>query len=460
MVESITMNNVNIERLKEIDKKHYFHPTSSVKQLKQGPSMIFTEAKGIHVKDVYGREYIDGVSSLWNVNIGFGREELAEAAKQQMLKQSYASSFYNFSHDTVINLSEKLASITPGDLNVFFYTSGGSESNDTAIKLARHYWKLKGKEEKTKIISFEGGYHGITIGATSATGIQEYKNMTTSNPANFLHAKPHLLNCELGDKNDPNYDRSIRGIIEKEGAETIAAIILEPVMGVGGVLVPPEGYLKALRNLCDEYGVLMLTDEVICGFGRTGKMFGVENWDIVPDMMSIAKGITSGYVQLGAVAFKESLRDEIIELSGDNFFFHGFTYSGHPTACAVALKNIEIIESEDLVGNAKRMEKVMLRGLKYLEETHNITARSRGIGLMGAIELLADRDTGKEFDLFANAAPVVVEECLKRNVILRALTFGGRNVVPLAPPLIINEKQMETIIEVLSDSIKTFEKSI
>ncbi|VEF47175.1 aminotransferase [Bacillus freudenreichii] len=460
MINNTVLESVDIERLKEIDRKHFFHPTSLVKQHKEGPSMIFTEGKGIYVKDAYGKEYIDGVSTLWNVNVGYGREELAEAAKQQMTKLAYGSSFYNFSHEPVIHLSEKLASLTPGDLNVFFYTSGGSEANDSAIKLARHYYKLKGKPEKTKVISFQGGYHGITIGTTGATGIQEYKDMTTSNPPNFFHAKPHLLNCEKGDKTDPDYSESIRGIIEREGADTVAAVILETVVGVGGVLVPQEGYLKAVRELCDKHDILMITDEVICGFGRTGTMFGVENWDVVPDMMSLAKGITSGYIQLGAVAFKESIRDEIIGLSGDNFFFHGFTYSGHPTACAVALKNIEIIENEELVGNTKRLESVMMKGLKYLEENHKITARSRGIGLMGGIELLADRDLGKEFDSSANAAVTVVDECIKRNVILRALTFGGKNIVPLAPPLIINEQQLETIFEVLSESITAFEKTL
>ncbi|WP_096200780.1 aminotransferase family protein [Bacillus sp. FJAT-45350] len=460
MAKNLMKDDVNVERLKELDKKHYFHPTTPLpEQQSNGPAIIITEGKGIHVKDVQGNQYIDGVSSLWNVNIGYGRKELADAASEQMMKLSYASSFFNNSHDVVIRLSEKLASIAPGDLNVSFFTSGGSESNESAIKIARHYWKLKGQPSKTKVIAFELGYHGVTMGATSATGIPEFGNMTTSNAPGFLHAVPHKTNCELGDKSDPDYGRSIRGIIEKEGAENIAAVILEPIQGVGGIKIPPEGYLKAVRDLCDANGILMMTDEVICGFGRTGKMFGVDHWNVVPDLMSVAKGITSGYIQLGAVMIREGLRDEMAALS-DSVFFHGFTYSGHPTACAVALKNLEIIENEDLVGNAKRMGDELLKGLKYLEETHKITARARAIGLMGGIELLADPESNKPFDPGMYAAPAVVEECMKRNLILRPLIFGGQNVVAIAPPFTVTKQDVETIIEKLSDSIKAYEKQI
>ncbi|WP_158734773.1 aspartate aminotransferase family protein [Alteribacillus sp. YIM 98480] len=460
MNENVVEKEINAEHLKKADQQYYFHPTTPLKlQQQSGPGLIIKEGQGINVTDVQEDVYIDGVSSLWNVNIGYGRQEMAEAAKQQILNLSYSSSFFNNSNDKVIQLSEKLADLTPGDLNVSFFTSGGSESNETAFKMVRHYWKLKGNPERTKIIALDLSYHGVTMGATSATGVREFDNMITSSAPGFLHAKPYLTDCEKGDKSHLDYETSIRGIIEKEGSDTIAAVILEPVQGVGGINIPPEGYLKAVRELCNEHGIFMIADEVICGFGRTGKMFGVDNWEIVPDIMTVAKGITSGYMQLGAVLLKTELRDELAEMSED-VFFHGFTYSGHPTACAVALKNLEIIENEDLVGNAKRMGAELQTGLKYLEEKHKVTAKSRTIGLLGAIELFADRENEKGFEPSLHAAQQVVEECLNRNLLLRPLAFGGINAVALAPPLIVNKKDIETIIERLSEAIKAFENKV
>ncbi|WP_257347397.1 aspartate aminotransferase family protein [Pseudalkalibacillus decolorationis] len=460
MTKSFLKEEIGINQLKELDKKHYLHPTTSIKQHQQnGPSFIFKEGKGIYLTDVHGDRYIDGLSSLWNVNIGHGREDMAEVAKQQMARLSFSSSFQNFSHETVIRLSEKVASITPGDLNVSFFTSGGSESNDTAFKLVRHYWKLKGEEKRTKIVGLERAYHGITMGATSATGIMPFQNFATAKAPDFLHAKPFKMNCELGDKSDPDYESSIRGIVEKEGPETVAAIIVEPVQGAGGINIPPDGYLQAIRTLCDEYGILMITDEVICGFGRTGKMFGVDHWDVIPDLMTVAKGITSAYIQLGAVIITERLRDELAELS-DDVLFHGFTYSGHPVACAVAIKNIEIIENEKLVENANRMETELLNGLQYLEEQHSIVTKKRSAGLLGAFELYADPENEKPFDPSIQAAQKLVQECLNRKLIIRPVVFGGSNIIAIAPPLIIQKEEIDQMINIFSDAITAVEKVI
>ncbi|PWW20777.1 putrescine aminotransferase [Cytobacillus oceanisediminis] len=456
----VTYNKEQIKNLQELDKKHYLHPTSSLKQHQEnGPKRIFTESKGIYLTDVNGDQYIDALASLWNVNIGHGRKELGEAASQQMGKLAYSSSFNNLSHETVIQLSEKLASLTPGDLNVFFYTSGGSESNDTAFKLVRHYWKMKGQPEKKKIIGLERAYHGITMGATSATGIQQFQNMTTSLAPDFLHAAAHKTNCEWGDKNDADFSRSIRGIIENEGPETIAAVIVEPIQGAGGVIIPPDGYLEAVRNLCNQYGILMIADEVICGFGRTGRMFGVDNWNVVPDIMCMAKGITSGYIPLGAVAITERLRDNLAEVS-DDVLFHGFTYSGHPTSCAVALKNIEIIEKENLAAHASKMEMELIKGFKYLTEKHSSVTKSRAKGLLGAFELFEDREQGIPFGPEKMAAQKLVEECLSRKLIVRSVTFGGTNIIALSPPLIITKEEIEKMIMIFSDAIQTVEKSL
>lgn len=456
----ITYNTETITRLQELDRKHYLHPTSSLKQHQEnGPRLIFKEGNGIYLTDVNGDQYIDALASLWNVNIGHGRKELGEAASQQMRKLAYSSSFNNLSHETVIQLSEKLAGMTPGDLNVFFYTSGGSESNDTAFKLVRHYWKMNGQPEKKKIIGLDRAYHGITMGATSATGIPQFQNMTSSIAPDFLHAAAHKTNCELGDKDNPDYTRSIRGIIEKEGPETIAAVIVEPIQGAGGVIISPDGYLEAVRKLCDQYDILMIADEVICGFGRTGKMFGVDNWNVVPDIMCMAKGITSGYIPLGAVAITERLRDNLSAVSND-VLFHGFTYSGHPTSCAVALKNIEILEKENLAGHSRQMELELLKGFEFLEEKHAIVTKSRAKGLLGAFELFEDREQGIPFRPEKMAAQTLVEECLTRKLIVRSITFGGTNIIALSPPLIITKEEIEKMMLIFSDAIHAVENNL
>lgn len=443
------------DELVELDKRHFIHPTSDPKKAAEyGPDIIFAEGDGIYAKNLDGEAYIDGMSMLWNVNIGHGQKELAEAAHEQMLRIAYSSAFKGYSNEPAIKLAEKLASLAPGDLNSVFYTSGGSESNDTAFKLSRFYWALKGKPEKKKIIGMRDGYHGVTQAAQSATGIPTTHEFAGASVEGFYHATPHLTNCELGDKTDPNYEQSIRYLIEKEGADTIAAVIIEPVQGAGGVNLPPEGYLQAVRQLCDEFDILFIADEVICGFGRTGKMFGVENWDVVPDLMCIAKGITSGYSQLGGVMLSDKVREAIIK--HDGIMAHGFTYSGHPTACAVALKNIEIMERDGLVGNAKRMEEEIRKGLAYLEEKHDIIRNSRAIGLLAAFELY-NPETGERFDPNLQAATKVVDECFDRKLILRAI---GDFRVAIAPPLVINEQEVKDLIGIIDESITAFKKTL
>lgn len=458
-MQQLSTHTLTRTELAELDKKHYLHPTTPPKAHHLlGPSTIFSEGKGIYLKDIEGKERLDGVSMLWNVNLGYGNEELAEAAKQQLLKLSYSSSFSGQSNEPAILLAQKVASLAPGDLNVCFFTSGGSESNDTAFKLARFFWKVKGKPERTKIISLDQSFHGVTLGATSATGIEGFQDFTTSNAPNFLRAAAHALNAELGDKNDPDYARSIRGTIEREGADTIAAVIVEPIQGAGGVRFPPDGYLQAVRKLCDEHGILMIADEVISGFGRTGKMFGVEHYNVVPDMICVAKGISSGYAHLGAVIMREHVREAFIQ--SDEMMFHGFTYSGHPMACAVGLKTLEILERDNVVENARLRGEELLKGLKYLESTHKYATGVRGLGLLGGIELLRDPENGISFDPSEHAAAKYTELCMDLGLQLRSFDWKGTNTVALAPPLIITGAQVEDIISRMSDAFKKFESRV
>lgn len=458
--EKVSITQQELSELIEVDKNHLIHPVAVPKlHAATGPKIIFTEGKGIYVKDMTGKTYIDGVSMLWNVNVGHGQKELVDAAQKQMNQIAYSSTFYGYSNEPAIRLAGKIASLTPGDLDTIFFTSGGSESNDTAFKLSRFYWQLKGFKEKKKIISLRRGYHGVTVSAQRATGIDAFRNFSGSSDPDILNAKAHLTECELGDTNHPEYDGCIRSIIEQEGADKIAAVIVEPIQGAGGVHFPPEGYLKALRKLCDEFNVLLIVDEVICGFGRTGEMFGINHWGIVPDLMSIAKGISSGYAQLGGVVMNKKVRDEIINY--EQILPHGFTYSGHPTACAVGLKNIEIIERDGLVENADIMGKELKEGFQYLEEKYHFFTKGRAIGLLAGFDIMKDPESNLPFEDSIRAATTIVEKCFEKQLIIRPFDFEpGMNIVAVAPPLIIEKDEVENIIAILDDSLTFFAKKI
>lgn len=434
----------SIGELIEWDKKHFIHPTSSISQQQEnGPSFIFTEGKGIYLTDITGKKVIDGMSSLWNVNVGHGREELAEVAKEQMSKLAFSSCFATFSNEPAIRLAAKIASIAPEDLNAVFFTSGGSESNDSAIKMARHYWLLKGQPNRQKIITRSKSYHGVAMGATSATGLKPFRDFTNSIAPDFYYV-------------DGFSSEALRQMIEQEGPETIAAFITEPIQGAGGVNIAPDGYFQEVRKICDDYGVLMITDEVITGFGRTGKLFGIEHYGVVPDMMCFAKGVTSGYAQLGGVIFSDKMHNDFIELSKGTLL-HGYTYSGHPMACSVALKNIEIIERENLVENSRLMGIEMLNGFKDLQRNHQIVGNVRALGLIGGMEIVKDKQTGEGFETLVT--PRLVNEAAKRGLIIRSVTFNQDTLV-FAPPLNINKEEIGKMIEILDETITAVEQEI
>ncbi|QCJ42901.1 aspartate aminotransferase family protein [Bacillus sp. S3] len=441
----MTRSNELVQELIDLDKKHFFHPTSPIKQQQeQGPAFIFTEGKGIHLFDVAGNKVIDGMSSLWNVNVGHGREELAKAAMEQMTKLAYSSCFATFSNEPAIRLAAKLAQVAPGDLSVTFFTSGGSEANDTAYKLARHYWILKGKPNRKKIISRTKSYHGVAMGSTSATGLKAFRDFTNSLAPDFLYV-------------DHFSSKSLLETIEAEGADTIAAFIAEPVQGAGGVHVAPDHYFQEVRQICDEYGILFITDEVITGFGRTGKYFGIEHYGVVPDMMCFAKGVSSGYAQLGGVMISSRLYKEFTELSNGTLL-HGYTYSGHPTACAVALKNLEILEQEHLIENAQFIGQELLKGFQWLHGERYIIGKVKGLGLMAGIEFVKDQNKNENFS--TPVSPAVVNEAAKRGLICRAVVLDGQDILVFAPPLTINKEEIGKVIEILNDSIKAIEKNV
>lgn len=431
-MSSLVTNELKDE-LVQLDKKHLIHPTSDMRLLQeQGPPFIFTEGEGIYLKDIDGKKYIDSLSSLWNVNIGHGRHEFGEVVKEQMEKLAFASIFSNWSHEPVIRLAAEVAKWTPGDLNVTFFTSGGSEANDTAFKTVRHYWKINGKPEKKKIISRKKSYHGVAMGSTSATGIPEFHTFTTSIAPDFYYVDSTI--------------ESLKEVIEREGADTIAAFISEPVQGSGGVNLPEEGYFEKVRKICDENDILLISDEVICGFGRTGTNFGMEQFGIVPDIITMAKGITSGYAPLGGMVISEKLHQELYEKTEGNFW-HGYTYSGHPTAAVVALKNLEIIQHENLIENVRVMGKYMLDGFRCLKEKHDRIVNVRGIGLLGAITFERAKDAEP-------ITPKIVQEAVKKGLICRSVVYGGQDTLAFAPPFIITKEEIDMIVEIVDESIQ------
>ncbi|WP_405096797.1 aspartate aminotransferase family protein [Oceanobacillus sp. FSL H7-0719] len=443
---------MNPNELIELDKKHFIHPTSSIQQQQEnGAKMIVEKGDGIYLTDKIGNVYIDAMSSLWNVNVGHGRDELADAAAEQMKKLAFSSAFSTFTNEPAILLAEKISSIAPKGLNAIFFTSGGSESNDSAIKLVRHYWRIQDKPEKRKIIGINRAYHGVAAASTSVTGIPEFWNMAGKMMTEIFHAdNPYRNGTEKA-------IASLRHVIQTEGAETIAAFIMEPVQGAGGVLIPPDNYLQEVRTICDDYGILFIADEVITGFGRTGKWFGVENYDVTPDIISFAKGVSSGYIPLGGVIVSDHIHDVLKEKSSGTLF-HGYTYSGHPTAAAVGLKNIEIIEKEGLVENSRVMGAVMLEGFKKIKKELDIVGDVRAAGLLGAMEFVDDRASNKAFSSDLQVAPKIIEALHQRGVICRAVTYEETDIVCFSPPLIINRQQMETMLEKLHDAIKDVRK--
>ena len=431
---SMTQNQLLQDELIELDKKHFIHPTSNMKQLqKDGPTFVFTEGDGIYLKDVEGRKLMDSLSSLWNVNIGHGRKELAEVAKKQMEKLAFTSTFNNWSHEPVIRLATEIAKWTPGDLNATFFTSGGSESNDTAFKTVRHYWKIKGKPEKKKIISRKLSYHGVAMGATSATGIEQFHTFTTSIAPDFLYVDSSV--------------EALKELIKNEGADTIAAYISEPVQGSGGVNLPPKGYFQEVRKICDENDILFISDEVICGFGRLGTNFGIEQFGVTPDIITMAKGVTSGYAPLGGMIISEKIHQEIIEKTEGNFW-HGYTYSGHPTAAAVALKNLEIIKNENLIDNVNIVGKQMLQGFEWIKDQNDNVNNVRGIGLLGAIGLEKASKSAEPI------SPQIVEKALEKGLICRSVIYDGQDTLAFAPPFSITKEQMDDMIMIVNESIK------
>lgn len=443
-------------RLYELDRTHWLHPQGDLDApVGTIPQLMFASGSGATLTDVEGREYIDGMASLWNVNVGYGRAELAEAAATQMKSLAFSSAYGGFSTKPAIELAAKLAELAPGELEVTYFASGGAEANDTAYKIARLYWKLRGEPGRVNIVSRIRDYHGLTYGATSATGLANFWKGFEPLAPGFLHApSPDPYRYSGSGSAGEAYVKALEDVVVKAGADTVAAVVAEPVQGAGGVIVPPPDYFPLLRQLCTKYGLLLIADEVITGFGRTGRWFAMEHWNVQADLMVFAKGVTSGYLPLSGVMLTHAVHDTLKTAKGP--FQHGFTYSGHPTACAVALRNLQILEDEHLVERAAERGAYLLKRLQELR-SHEIVGDVRGLGLVAAIELVRDRATKELFETAAGAARRVWLAALEEGVIVRPLTG---DVLAMSPPFVISNEQIDRIVLVLDRAITRVEKEL
>jgi adenosylmethionine-8-amino-7-oxononanoate aminotransferase len=443
-------------RLYELDRTHWLHPQGDL-DAPPGtiPQLMFTSGRGAILTDIEGREYVDGMASLWNVNVGYGRAELAEAAAAQMKSLAFSSAYGGFSTKPAIELAAKLAELAPGELEVTYFASGGAEANDTAYKIARLYWKLRGEPGRVNIVSRIRDYHGLTYGATSATGLANFWKGFEPLAPGFLHGpSPDPYRYAGQGSAGEAYVRALEEVVLKAGADTVAAVVAEPVQGAGGVIVPPPDYFPLLRKVCDKYGLLLIADEVITGFGRTGRWFAMEHWNVQADLMVFAKGVTSGYLPLSGVMLTRAVHEALKTVKGP--FQHGFTYSGHPTACAVGLRNLQILEDEHLIERAAEQGAYLLKRLQDLR-SHEIVGDVRGLGLVAAVELVRDRTTKQLFDASAGAARRVWLAALEEGVIVRPLTG---DVVAMSPPFVISNEQIDKIVSVLDRAITRVEKEL
>jgi putrescine aminotransferase len=443
-------------RLYELDRTHWLHPQGDLgAPAGTIPQVVFASGRGATLTDVEGREYIDGMASLWNVNVGYGRAELAEAAAAQMKTLAFSSAYGAFGGAPAIELAAKLAELAPGGLEVTFFASGGAEANDTAYKVARLYFKLRGEPERVNVISRIRDYHGLTYGATSATGIANFWKGFEPLAPGFLHAPaPDPYRYSGEGSAGVAYVKALEDVVLKAGPKTVAAVIAEPVQGAGGVIVPPADYFPLLRQVCDRHGLLLIADEVITGFGRTGRWFAMEHWNVQPDLMIFAKGVTSGYLPLSGVMLTRSVHDTLQSVKGP--FMHGFTYSGHPTSCAVALRNLQILEEEHLVERAAQKGAYLQERLQTLR-THEIVGDVRGLGLLGGVELVRDPATKESFEASVGAARRVAVAALEQGVIVRALPG---DVLAMSPPFVISNEQIDRVVGVLDNAIARVEKEL
>ncbi|MAZ87179.1 MAG: aspartate aminotransferase family protein [Cellvibrionaceae bacterium] len=439
------------EKLQQLDRQHHIHPFTDQGDLNKKGTRVISKADGVYLWDSEGHKMLDGMAGLWCVAVGYGRKELADVAQQQMMELPYYNSFFQCTTPPTIKLAEKLAEVAPDHINNVFFTGSGSESNDTVLRLVRHYWAVKGQPEKSVIISRKNAYHGSTVAGASLGGMGYMHKQGGLPIPGIEHIDQPYWFEEGGDLSPEEFGLQRAQLLEEKilelGIDKVAAFIAEPLQGAGGVIIPPSTYWPEIQRICDKYEILLIADEVICGFGRTGKWFGSETFGIKPDFMPIAKGLSSGYLPIGGVLFSDRvsavLKDEAGEIN------HGYTYSGHPVAAAVALKNIEIIQEEKLVERIAEDTGpyIQQRWSELLESP--IVGETRGVGLVCALELVKDKSSRERLAPDGKAGGLCRDFCTANGLIMRATG----DIMLVSPPLTITREEIDELIEKAKKSL-------
>jgi len=438
-------NHPSTQEMQALDAAHHLHPFSDTNALNERGARVITKANGVFLTDSDGNEFLDAMAGLWCVNIGYGREELAEAAARQMKQLPYYNTFFMTTHPPVVALSQKLAEVTPEGMNRVFYAGSGSEANDTNIRFVRHYWASQGKPEKRVIISRKNAYHGSSMGSASLGGMQAMHAQGGLPVPDIHHIDQPYWYGEGGDTDPDEFGldraRALERAIQEIGADKIAAFIGEPVQGAGGVIIPPRTYWPEIQRICRAHDILLIADEVICGFGRTGNWFGSETFDIKPDIMTIAKGMTSGYLPMGGSIVRESVAQAFADHGGE--FNHGYTYNGHPASAAVSLENIRIIQEEGIVEHVRDVAAPHIAEKWAQIGDHPLVGEARICGMMGALELTPDKAARAPFEDGGAAGYACREHCLENGLVMRAV---GDTMI-ISPPLCITTDEIDLLAE-------------
>ena len=461
--------NEELKSLQQKDKDHHLHPFTDHLQLSEKGTRVITRGDGVYIWDSEGHQILDAMSGLWCVNLGYGRKELAQAAYEQMEELPYYNNFFQCTHPPAIELSSVLGEVSPKSMDHVFFTSSGSEAIDTVVRMVRYYWSLLGKPDKKIILGRNNAYHGSTIAGASLGGMSGMHAQGDLPIPNIHHIQQPYWFAEGEDLDKDTFGRQVANDLERaikeHGIENIAGFIAEPIQGAGGVIIPPETYWPEVQNIIDRYEILLIADEVITGFGRLGDWFASSVYQIKPDLISFAKGVTSGYLPLGGVLVNNKVANTIIDEGGE--FAHGFTYSGHPAACAVALKNIEIIKEEKILDEVKSKTAPYLKEEWLKLADHPLVGEARIKGLMGAIELCANKETRERFSSEGrftsldeiSAGSLCRDLSINNGLVMRAV---GDTMI-IAPPLIINQEQIDELIikatKTLDDTLAAINKT-
>ncbi|MGI9274782.1 MAG: aspartate aminotransferase family protein [Endozoicomonas sp.] len=431
--------------LQSVDRAHHLHPFTDFKGLGEEGTRIITKAEGCYVYDSNGNKILDGMAGLWCVNIGYGRRELVDAAARQMQQLPFYNSFFKTTTPPTIELARKLAEVTPGHMNHTFFTGSGSEANDTVLRMVRRYWDIKGHPEKKTIISRVNAYHGSTVAGASLGGMTPMHEQGDLPIPGIVHIQQPYWFKEGGALSPEEFGvqaaRALEDKILELGEDKVAAFIAEPIQGAGGVIVPPETYWPEVKKILARYDILFVADEVICGFGRTGQWFGSDHYDLKPDLMPIAKGLSSGYLPIGGVMVGDRVAETLIQEGRE--FNHGFTYSGHPVAAAVALENIRILQGEEIVVRAGQETGPYLQERWQTLADHPLVGETRGVGMVAALEITSDKKARSRFDDKGTAGTLCRDFCFANGLVMRAV---GDTMI-ISPPLVISKSEIDELVE-------------